>query len=431
MIMNKKREVFGVVENVDENKDYTGVKTDTAEVHVDNTTREISVDVDIRPMLGETPDSAYSGYLGAQSRKLLMQNIAALDAEVARAITAEDELAETIADTAWDSEQRARRLDTKISEETARAIAAESSLSDRVDDVHAELSTASDRFDTNISHLEATTSEKITSLEETFSKDILELQTTIQQEIQTSIEQLSRSDEAILSKVDDIDKKFTDADSSITNSIVDLKIHVDTSDASLKLELEKSTNSLKEEIDNLHNSTSNRFVDIDTQINTIEQDYAEKTYVYEKLAEFTKLSKQLADSVDLDNNKVIINGTVQDPVDGFLYLVLQGSAVGPDFYNEYTTIEGQLTLIGDTTVSLEGYVKTDDLPTKLSQFENDTNYAKISDIPDVDSFISEIPEEYITESELENKGFYTLEDINKLLNNIEFIDGGSTASILK
>lgn len=351
MIMNRKKEVFGVVENVDKNKDYTGVKTDTAEVRVNNTTREISVDVDIRPMLGETPDSAYSGYLGAQSRRLLMQNIAALDAEVDRAITAEDELAETIADTAWDSAQRARRLDTKILEETARATAAENSLSDRVDD---------------------------------------------------------------------IDKKFTDASSGITNSIGDLKIHVDTADASLQ-----------EEIDNLHNNTSNRFVDIDTQINTIEQDYAEKTYVHEKLAEFTKLSKQLADSVDLDNNKVIINGNVQDPVDGVLYLVLQSSAEGSAFYNQYTTIEGQLTLIGDTTVNLEGYVKTEDLPTKLSQFENDTNYAKISDIPDVDSFISEIPDEYITESELENKGFYNLDDINKLLNNIEFIDGGTTASILK
>ena len=45
--------------------------------------------------------------------------------------------------------------------------------------------------------------------------------------------------------------------------------------------------------------------------------------------------------------------------------------------------------------SLNGYAKTTDLPTKVSQLENDSNY------------LSSIPEEYVTETELNAKGYLT------------------------
>ena len=58
-----------------------------------------------------------------------------------------------------------------------------------------------------------------------------------------------------------------------------------------------------------------------------------------------------------------------------------------------------------------------EVPTKLSELENDagyltehqdlTDYAKKSDIPDVSKFITEIPSEFITETELDNKGYLT------------------------
>ena len=57
------------------------------------------------------------------------------------------------------------------------------------------------------------------------------------------------------------------------------------------------------------------------------------------------------------------------------------------------------------------------IPTKVSQLENDkgyltehqdlTGYAKKTDIPDVSGFITEIPSEYVTETELESKGYLT------------------------
>ena len=67
--------------------------------------------------------------------------------------------------------------------------------------------------------------------------------------------------------------------------------------------------------------------------------------------------------------------------------------------------------------SLEDYAKKTDIPTKTSELVNDSNfltehqsledYAKKSDIPDVSEFIKEIPSEYITEEELNGKGYLT------------------------
>lgn len=57
------------------------------------------------------------------------------------------------------------------------------------------------------------------------------------------------------------------------------------------------------------------------------------------------------------------------------------------------------------------------VPTNVSQFANDkgyltqhqslVGYAKKSDIPDVSKFLTKIPEEYVTEQELESKGYLT------------------------
>lgn len=60
-----------------------------------------------------------------------------------------------------------------------------------------------------------------------------------------------------------------------------------------------------------------------------------------------------------------------------------------------------------------------------------TLYAKKTDIPDVSSFIAEIPEEYVTDEELTAKGYYTQENVTTLLTGIKFIDGGTATSIFK
>lgn len=75
-----------------------------------------------------------------------------------------------------------------------------------------------------------------------------------------------------------------------------------------------------------------------------------------------------------------------------------------------------------------------DLSETDKQLHNDldtvkSDYAKKSDIPDVSAFIAEIPQEYITESELTEKGYVSSEDIIKFLNSIKFIDGGTSSSL--
>ena len=185
----------------------------------------------------------------------------------------------------------------------------------------------------------------------------------------------------------------------------------------------------------------------------------------------TKLNKQLADSVNLETNTVIIKGVEEIPREGILYLVKDASVTVSDIYKEYTIIENQLTLIGDTRVSLDGYAteeyveesvanvekyltdyaKKEDIPdvssfiaeipeeyiTESELQEKEyltqaalTDYAKKSDIPDVSSFLDKIPPEYVTESELELKGYCTEATVFKLLNEIEFIDGGTSATIM-
>ena len=73
------------------------------------------------------------------------------------------------------------------------------------------------------------------------------------------------------------------------------------------------------------------------------------------------------------------------------------------------------------TVDLSKHALKSEVPTKVSQLQNDSNfitreevpetdlseYAKKSDIPNVSDFITSIPSEYITESELNAKGYST------------------------
>ena len=64
--------------------------------------------------------------------------------------------------------------------------------------------------------------------------------------------------------------------------------------------------------------------------------------------------------------------------------------------------------------SIEGLAKTEDIPTKVSELENDSNY------------LSSIPEEYVTDTELEAKGYITEhQDISNL---VEKEDGKGLSS---
>ena len=72
-------------------------------------------------------------------------------------------------------------------------------------------------------------------------------------------------------------------------------------------------------------------------------------------------------------------------------------------------------LIDQPTIpSLDGYAKTTDIPTKVSELDNDKNY--LTEIPteyitesdlEAKKYLTSIPSEYVTETELTNKGYLT------------------------
>ena len=431
MVMNKDKQLFGVVEDATQDYDYTGVKTETAKVHVDNVKREISVTVDFASMLGETNKTAYPGYLGAQTRELVLLNIEDLENEIDRAKSVEETLTNLISNVNWNSKIRDNTINDRLSEEIERAKSKEQSLYDLIEkvsintdenfeNINKELSILREHVDESDKNLLTTISNK----SEELSSQIESLSEDTKQQFEVVDNSMKEIQQNIVDSVEyieqQIDETYQKTQSELTSLKKTLQEEVQTSISELK----DSDKDIVDSIYDLEQHVIQSDAEIVNQISDIKKDYAEKTYVYEQLVEFTKLSKQLVKSVDLENNLVVIDENPVSPVDGVLYLLKDESASGQDIYKEYTTINQKLTLIGDTTLSLEGYATEEFVESKVNSIDL-SPYAKKEDIPDVSEFITAIPSEYITEEELEDKSYLTATDINNLLNNIEFIDGGN------
>ena len=107
--------------------------------------------------------------------------------------------------------------------------------------------------------------------------------------------------------------------------------------------------------------------------------------------------------------------------------------------NGYEVVDAKaredIEVLKNTEVDLTPYATKSELPTKVSQLQNDSRfitleevpetdlsaYAKKTDIPDVSGFITSIPSEYITESELNAKGYLTAEDLPESIDTSRFL----------
>ena len=107
--------------------------------------------------------------------------------------------------------------------------------------------------------------------------------------------------------------------------------------------------------------------------------------------------------------------------------------------NGYEVVDAKarqdIEVLKNTEVDLTPYALKSELPTKVSQLQNDSRfitleevpatdlsaYAKKTDIPDVSGFITSIPSEYITESELNAKGYLTEEDLPASIDTSKFL----------
>lgn len=119
------------------------------------------------------------------------------------------------------------------------------------------------------------------------------------------------------------------------------------------LSQENFTTELKEKLDGLE--------DFDTT--EIEESIAElptKEYVAAQIAATNHLTREIVTEVPTDD-------VAKDNV---IYMFKVESATGSDIYQEYQKIGGVVVLVGDTSVDLNGYVKTDELADAL-EFENE------------------------------------------------------------
>ena len=107
--------------------------------------------------------------------------------------------------------------------------------------------------------------------------------------------------------------------------------------------------------------------------------------------------------------------------------------------NGYEVVDAKarqdIEVLKNTEVDLTPYALKSELPTKVSQLQNDSRfitleevpetdlsaYAKKTDIPDVSGFITSIPSEYVTESELNAKGYLTEEDLPESIDTSKFL----------
>lgn len=87
---------------------------------------------------------------------------------------------------------------------------------------------------------------------------------------------------------------------------------------------------------------------------------------------------------------------------GILYLVAN-SGTGQNIYDEYLWINNKFEKLGTREIDLSAYAKKTEIPTKVSQLTNDSG------------FITDVPEEYVTESELTEKGYQTSTQVQSVV----------------
>ena len=438
--------------------------------------------------------------------------------------------------------ETAQTFDNKIKQVTADHNKFEQFVSDTYS-TKAELSA----LDNKVNKSQTETDKKIESLRTDVETQI----SIVENELSTELQATSQTLADNIEKLTLDQTKFQNYVSETYSTKAQLS-ELDKKVTDNKLSTNLQIDSLKSEIKDSFDVTNKNLATVEQRVSDVESTYATKDYVYNEVHSAITLSKQLVEDVDLVNNTVTIQNNVVTPVAGVLYMLKDFDANVSDIYKEYTVVEGQLTLIGDTSISLDGYAteqwvkdqkyltshqdlseyaktkyveeqinhvvtyveesidaipevdltpyaKSTDIPTKVSQLENDkgyltqhqsladyatkdyvdkadnnseqelnnvknyitdiidpaienksdkghkhtlveitdyaapdlSDYAKKSDIPDVSAFIAEIPAEYITEEELDEKGYYDESAVTNLLSSIKFIDGGTSASILK
>ena len=127
----------------------------------------------------------------------------------------------------------------------------------------------------------------------------------------------------------------------------------------------------------------------------------------------------------------VVESLPETGANGILYLVTN-SGSGNNTYDEYLWVGNKYEMLGTRQIDLSGYALKSELPTKVSQLNNDSGfqtaaqvteslkpYAKTSALPTKTSqltndsgFLTAVPDEFVTDEELTAKGYQTAAQVN-------------------
>lgn len=350
-------------------------------------------------------------YVETQLQTQIENNSDIFLGEVKKLTATDSQLANQIEETSKEFANNLSELDTNVAR---RFDTFEENVDYELSYLQSVLSKESQYLRSSMSDLQTATETRVAQVEE--KQDLLK------QETNQSLELLDASVHFLESSLEAVDENLQEQIHLTVQSIgaVDERLSV----------LQKSHDALSTDVEGVHTSidtidktlaSHNLEIDINTEnIKQLQDTYATTDYVTEAITKYSAMSKQIVESVDLNTNTIVVDGEIKNPITGVIYLEPFEDNSGN--YKQYTLIDNKLLFIGATAMNLEGYA---------------TEKFVLDNIPDVSSFIAEIPSEYVTESELsvalQNSGFAQkqeiINEITNLLNQIEFIDGGDSSTI--
>ena len=141
------------------------------------------------------------------------------------------------------------------------------------------------------------------------------------------------------------------------------------------LTLDKSTNTFKLKdtwIQTLVASIPTKTSQLTNDSEFVTKTVSNLTNYYLKTETYTKEEiTQLLGTISSLSIKVVESLPTTNISTNSIYLVRKTTTTTNNIYDEYIYINGSWEKIGDTQINLDGYAKVDDIPTKLSQLEND------------------------------------------------------------
>lgn len=102
--------------------------------------------------------------------------------------------------------------------------------------------------------------------------------------------------------------------------------------------------------------------------------------------------EELASKLPKFSIEVVTELPTENISDTTVYLIPSSSSTSGNLYDEYIYVNKKWELLGSQSVDLSGYAKKSDIPTvptKVSAFENDADYAKKSELPSTAGLLTE------------------------------------------